>query len=145
MTPFLLFVMAILLILIFWELSKIHTRLKMGPRSQMESTKKREETTGIKVAWYSKLPTRNANGQPGRRGVWRSHRKSALVLPLLRILFKPLSPAAPDDGCARFLHSQLIQRWRNNNNATFLAVATMARFFAFLPARSNNFRLARLF
>jgi high-affinity Fe2+/Pb2+ permease len=50
MTPFLLFVMAILLILIFWELSKIHTRLKMGPRSQMESTKKREETTGIKVA-----------------------------------------------------------------------------------------------
>jgi hypothetical protein len=50
MTQFLLFVMAILLILIFWELSKIHTRLKMAPRSQMESTKKREETTGIKVA-----------------------------------------------------------------------------------------------
>jgi hypothetical protein len=50
MTQFLLFVMAILLILIFWELSKIHTRLKMGPRSQTESTKKREETTGVKVA-----------------------------------------------------------------------------------------------
>ena len=50
MTQFLLFVRAILLILIFWELCKIHTRLKMGPRSPMESTKKREETASIKIA-----------------------------------------------------------------------------------------------
>ena len=50
MTQFLLFVMAILLILIFWELSKIYTRLKMGPRSQREPANKNEETTDIKVA-----------------------------------------------------------------------------------------------
>ena len=50
MIQFLLFVMAILLILIFWELSKIHTRLKMGPRSQRESANKNDETTDIKVA-----------------------------------------------------------------------------------------------
>ena len=55
MTQFLLFVMAILLILIFWELSKIHTRLKMGPRSQMESTKKREETSERPARTQSRL------------------------------------------------------------------------------------------
>ena len=50
MTQFLLFVMAILLILIFWELSKIHTRLRMRAFTQMESPKRRDETTDIKVA-----------------------------------------------------------------------------------------------
>jgi hypothetical protein len=50
MTQFLLFVMTILLILIFWELSKIHTRLKSALRTQMESAKRSAETTNIKVA-----------------------------------------------------------------------------------------------
>jgi hypothetical protein len=50
MTQFLLFVMTILLILIFWELSKIHARLKKALRAERESAKKREETGDIKVA-----------------------------------------------------------------------------------------------
>jgi hypothetical protein len=50
MIQFLLFVMAILLILIFWELSKIHARLKNALRTEKESAKRREETAKIKVA-----------------------------------------------------------------------------------------------
>ena len=51
MTQFLLFVMTILLILIFWELSKIHMRLKRAALcTQMESAKRSEETTNIKAA-----------------------------------------------------------------------------------------------
>ena len=50
MIRFLLFVMAILLILIFWELSKIHARLKTALLTQKESTKRREETANVKVA-----------------------------------------------------------------------------------------------
>jgi hypothetical protein len=50
MTQFLLFVTTILLVLIFWELSKIHTRLKRALRAQMESGVRREETTKVKVA-----------------------------------------------------------------------------------------------
>ncbi len=47
-TQFLLFVMAILLILIFWELRKIHARLKKALRAEKESAKRREETGNIK-------------------------------------------------------------------------------------------------
>jgi high-affinity Fe2+/Pb2+ permease len=50
MTQFLLFVMTILLILIFWELSKIHARLKKALRAEKESAKRRDETSNIKVA-----------------------------------------------------------------------------------------------
>jgi hypothetical protein len=50
MTQFLLFLMAILLILIFWELSKIDARLKKALRAEKESAKRREETANIKVA-----------------------------------------------------------------------------------------------
>ncbi len=50
MTQFLMFVMIILLILIFWELSKMHTRLKKALRTQMGSTKISEETPKTKVA-----------------------------------------------------------------------------------------------
>lgn len=50
MTQFLLFVMAILLILIFWELSKIHARLRTALRTEKESAKRREETANVKVA-----------------------------------------------------------------------------------------------
>ena len=50
MTQFLLFVMAILLILIFWELSKIHARLRNALRTEREAAQKREETANIKVA-----------------------------------------------------------------------------------------------
>ena len=50
MIQFLLFVITILLISIFWELSKIHTRLKNALRSEKASTKRREEATNIKAA-----------------------------------------------------------------------------------------------
>ena len=50
MNQFLLFVMTILLILIFWELSKIHTRLKKALRTEVESAKRAEETRNVKVA-----------------------------------------------------------------------------------------------
>jgi hypothetical protein len=50
MTEFLLFLMAILLISIFWELSKIHARLKKALHAEKESAKSREETTSIKAA-----------------------------------------------------------------------------------------------
>jgi hypothetical protein len=50
MTQFLLFVMTTLLILIFWELSKIHTRLKRALRAQMDLPKQPEETTKVRVA-----------------------------------------------------------------------------------------------
>jgi hypothetical protein len=50
MTEFLLFLMAILLISIFWELSKIHARLKKALRAEKEYAKSREETTTIKAA-----------------------------------------------------------------------------------------------
>lgn len=50
MTQFLLFVIANLLILIFWELSRIHARLKSGLRTEKESAKRREEPATIKVA-----------------------------------------------------------------------------------------------
>jgi hypothetical protein len=50
MTQFLLFVMAILLILIFWELSKIHGRLKKALRAEKESAKRGDEASNIKVA-----------------------------------------------------------------------------------------------
>ena len=50
MTQFLLFVIAILLILIFWELSKIHARLKTTLRTEKESAKRREEITNVKAA-----------------------------------------------------------------------------------------------
>jgi hypothetical protein len=41
----LLFVMAVLLILIFWELSKIHARLKKALLAEKESAKRPEEGT----------------------------------------------------------------------------------------------------
>jgi len=41
MTQFLLFVVAILLILIFWELSKIDSRLKKALSNEEESVKNR--------------------------------------------------------------------------------------------------------
>ena len=44
MIQFLLFVMTILLVLVFWELSKIHMRLKGAFRAQMKSAKEPEET-----------------------------------------------------------------------------------------------------
>jgi high-affinity Fe2+/Pb2+ permease len=47
---FLLFVIAILLVLIFWELSKIHARLKKALRAEKESATRREETANVKVA-----------------------------------------------------------------------------------------------
>jgi hypothetical protein len=50
MTQFLLFLMAILLILIFWELSKIHTRLKKALRAQLESERRPEDTRKARVA-----------------------------------------------------------------------------------------------
>jgi high-affinity Fe2+/Pb2+ permease len=50
MTQFLLFVIAILLISIFWELSKIHARLKNALRAEKASAKRREETANIKAA-----------------------------------------------------------------------------------------------
>jgi high-affinity Fe2+/Pb2+ permease len=50
MTQFLLFVVAILLILIFWELSKIHARLKKALRAGKESAKRHDDTSNIKVA-----------------------------------------------------------------------------------------------
>lgn len=50
MTQFLLFLMAILLFVIFWELSKIHSRLKEALRVEKESTNRREETPKIRVA-----------------------------------------------------------------------------------------------
>lgn len=50
MIRFLLFVMAILLILIFWELSKIHARLKTALLAQKESAKRREEISNVKAA-----------------------------------------------------------------------------------------------
>jgi hypothetical protein len=50
MTEFLLFLMAILLISIFWELSKIHARLKQALLAEKESAKRRAETTTIKAA-----------------------------------------------------------------------------------------------
>lgn len=50
MTQFFLFVISIQLILIFWELSKIHTRLKNALRTEKESPKRREETANIKAA-----------------------------------------------------------------------------------------------
>jgi hypothetical protein len=50
MTQFLLFLMAILLISIFWELSKIHARLKKTLPADKQSAKRREETTTIKAA-----------------------------------------------------------------------------------------------
>jgi len=50
MTQFLLFLMAILLILIFWELSKIHTRLKKALRAQIEPANRPKETSHVKVA-----------------------------------------------------------------------------------------------
>jgi hypothetical protein len=50
MTQFLLFLMAILLISIFWELSKIHARLKKTLRAEKQSAKRREETVNVKAA-----------------------------------------------------------------------------------------------
>ena len=50
MIQFLLFVMTILLILIFWELSKIHSRLKKALLAETESAKRREETATRRVA-----------------------------------------------------------------------------------------------
>ena len=50
MSEFLLFLMAILLISIFWELSKIHARLKQALLAEKESAKRRGETTTIKAA-----------------------------------------------------------------------------------------------
>jgi hypothetical protein len=50
MTQFLLFVMSILLLVIFWELSKIHTRLKTALRAEKEPAKRREETANVKAA-----------------------------------------------------------------------------------------------
>jgi hypothetical protein len=50
MTQFLLFVMTILLVLIFWELSKINTRLKRALRVQIESSDRAAETANMKVA-----------------------------------------------------------------------------------------------
>ena len=50
MTQFLLFLMAILLISIFWELSKIHARLKKTLRAEKQSAKRREETANVKAA-----------------------------------------------------------------------------------------------
>lgn len=50
MTQFFLFVIALLLILIFWELSKIHSRLKNALRTEKESAKRREENANVKVA-----------------------------------------------------------------------------------------------
>ena len=50
MIQFLLFVMAILLISIFWELSKIHAGLKRALRAEKESSKKREEIPNVKAA-----------------------------------------------------------------------------------------------
>jgi hypothetical protein len=50
MIQFLLFVITILLISIFWELSKIHTRLKNALRAEKASAKRREETANIKAA-----------------------------------------------------------------------------------------------
>jgi hypothetical protein len=50
MIQFLLFVMAILLISIFWELSKIHAGLKNALRDEKEYTKKRENSSNVKAA-----------------------------------------------------------------------------------------------
>ena len=50
MTEFLLFLMAILLILIFWELSKIDACLKKALRAEKESAKRPEETANTTVA-----------------------------------------------------------------------------------------------
>ena len=50
MTQFLLFVMAILLLLIFWELSKIHSRLKTALRTEKEPATRRAETANVKAA-----------------------------------------------------------------------------------------------
>lgn len=50
MIQFLLFLMAILLILIFWELSKIHTHLKKAVRAEREFAKRGDETTDTKAA-----------------------------------------------------------------------------------------------
>lgn len=50
MTQFLLFVMAILLVLIFWELSMIYTCLKRALRPHMKSVKRAEETGKLEVA-----------------------------------------------------------------------------------------------
>ena len=50
MIQFLLFVMAILLILIFWELSKIHARLKKALLAEKEFGKRRDEIAKTKVA-----------------------------------------------------------------------------------------------
>lgn len=45
MTQFLLFVMTILLVLSFWELSKIHTHLKRALNTQRESAKRTEKAS----------------------------------------------------------------------------------------------------